>query len=226
MSPLHPIPLEDDGAPGGRSGLDSTSSARFNGAMPTFDRPGMDVPAGVRRKFTRRLTVDGVKVKVQLLPSLWIRAPFYGILVTAPGPETVHVTIRRPYARATRADFDRLVGRIRTEPCRADGCRRRFLVGEGTRQANPCGFCLRHLRLHWESEARREESGSRRREAREDAKARARGMRFKAWIWIHRDGDDVAVSRYFSRRPTPVQLGRIARARRTRLVGDWSVERI
>lgn len=50
--------------------------------MPTVDRPGMDVPAGVRRKFTRRLTVDGMRVRVQLLPSLWIRAPFYGILVS------------------------------------------------------------------------------------------------------------------------------------------------
>lgn len=194
--------------------------------MPTFNRPGMDVPADVRRKFTRRLTVDGLKVTVRLLPSLWIRAPFYGIMVTAPGPETVHFSIDKPYARATKADFDRLVKLIRTEPCRADRCRRRTLVGEGSRETNPPGFCPKHLQLHWKSEAKREQAEFKAREAREDAKARGRGMRFKAWIWIHRDGDDVAVSRYFSRRPTETQLAAIARAKRTKMMGDWSVERL
>lgn len=196
------------------------------GAMPTFDRPGMDVPPDVRRRFTRRLTVDGVKVTVRLLPSLWIKAPFYGIMVTAPGPETVHFTIDKPYARATKADFNRLVKQIRTEPCRADRCRRRALVGEGSKETNPPGFCLKHLHLHWKSEAKREEREFKAREAREDAKARARGMRYKAWVWIHRDGDDVAVSRYSATRPTTAQLAKVARAHRSKLVGDWSVHRL
>jgi len=193
--------------------------------MPTFDRPGMDLPPEVRRKFTRRLSLDGLNLKVQLLPALWIKAPFYGILVTA-GRESASLTIRKGYARATKVDFDRLLRRIRTGPCRAPGCRRRILLGETTAQSNPESLCPRHQEVHWAAESKRERAEFKAREAREDAEARARGMRYKAWIWIHRDGDDVAVSRYFSSRPAPSRLAGIARARRTKLLGDWSVERL
>ena len=62
--------------------------------------------------------------------------------------------------------------------------------------------------------------------ARNDAKAKARGMRYKAWVWIHRDGDDYAVVRYFNARPTKDALRRIARAKRSMILDDHQVERL
>jgi hypothetical protein len=185
----------------------------------------LEVPPDVRRKFKRQLTVDGVRVTVELLPSLWIHAPFYGIMVTGPGRETASFSIDKPYARATKADFDRLVKKIRTHPCRADRCRARTLNGKDA-QVNPPGFCPRHLKKYWASEYEREQEELRAREARADARARARGMRFKTWIWIHRDGNDAVIKRYFAKRPTKSELAKIARANRTKMMGDWSVERI
>jgi hypothetical protein len=194
--------------------------------MPTFSHPGMDVPPEVRRKFLRRITVDGVNLKVELLPSLWRKAPFYGILVTRRRGECVSLTIRRSYARATRSDFDRLVHRIQFEPCSAVGCRIRFLVGDETAAVNPLRRCLRHAHTDLMEQEAKELALHDARAARDDARARSRGMCYKAWVWIHGDGDDYAVVRYFAKRPAKAQLERIARANRSKLLGDWAIERL
>ncbi len=183
----------------------------------------MDVPPGVRRTFVRRLTVGGMKLKVELLPSVWLAAPFTGLLVSAGPGHSVSFTIDRPYARATKADYDRLLRRIRVAPCRRPGCRARYLVGGQTADD---GLCRRHWRAELPAKARQAEAEAAARIARDDAKAKARGMRYRAFVWIHRDGDDYAVVRYFPVRPNPEALRRIARAKRSMIVEDFQVERL
>jgi regulator of protease activity HflC (stomatin/prohibitin superfamily) len=186
----------------------------------------MDVPPEIRRKFVRRMTVGGLKLKVELLPGLWLKAPFYGIIVSSTTERTVSFKIDRPYARATKADFDRLLRRIRVEPCTASGCRKRFLEGEDWKTVNPRRLCKRHWVADLEEQGKKEQAEAAARAARDDARAQAKGMRYKAWVWIHGDGDDYAVVRYFAARPTKAQLQKIARGKKSKILDDHGVERL
>ena len=186
----------------------------------------MDVPPEVRRKFVRRITLGGLKLRVELLPALWLKAPFTGIMVSHPTEGTVSFKIDRPYARATKADFDRLVRRIRVEPCSAGGCRRRFLEGEDWKTENPRRLCKRHWSAGLQEQGKREQAEADARAARDDARALARGLRYKAYVWIHGDGDDYAVVRYFAARPAKAELRKIARGKKSMILDDCSVERL
>lgn len=194
--------------------------------MPTWSRPGTDVPPEIRRKFVRRRTVGGLKLKVELLPSLWLKAPFYGIMVSSTTERSVSFLIDRPYAQATKADFDRLLRRIRVEPCSAAGCRRRFLEGEDWKTDNPLRLCKRHWFADLEEQGKKEQAEDSARSARDDARAPAKGMRYKAYVWIHPDGDDYAVVRYFAARPTKSELRKIARGKKSMVLDDHGVERL
>lgn len=186
----------------------------------------MDVPPEVRRKFVRRITVGGLKLQVELLPALWLKAPFYGIMVTHKTERTVSFKIDRPYARATKADFDRLVRRIRVAPCSAAGCRNRFLVGDEDKAENPLRLCKRHWFADIVEQGKKERAEFEERAARDDAKARSKGLRYKAYVWIHGDGDDFAVIRYFASKPTKAELAKVARSKKSMILDDTSVERL
>jgi len=194
--------------------------------MPSWSRPGTDVPPGIRRTFARRLTVDGLKLKVELLGSVWLGAPHTGLMVSSGRGHTASFILQKPYARATKADYDRLVRKIRVAPCRKPGCRNRYLVGAANDCPDLAGLCLRHWRAEIPLLAAKEQAERKALDARDDAKAKARGMRFKAWVWIHRDGDDYAVVQYFPSRPTKEALRRIARAKRSMIVDDIQVQRL
>jgi hypothetical protein len=191
--------------------------------MPTWSRPGLDVPPELRRKVARRLRIGGLKVKVELLPAVWLQAPFTGILVSAGPGHCVSFKIDRPYARATKADYERLIRRIRVAPCRRPGCRARYLVGGPTADD---GLCRRHWLAELPARAAKEEAEVAARIARDDANAKARGMRYRAFVWIHRDGDDYAVVRYFPARPTKEALRRIARGKRSMITEDFQIEKL
>ena len=186
----------------------------------------MDVPPEVRRKFARRITVGGLKVKVELLPSVWLAAPFTGILVSSGPGHSVSFTIPRPYAKATKADYDRLIRGIRVAPCRKPGCRNRILEGATTGVKELDGLCPRHQASDLPMLAEKERAELEARMARDDAKAKARGMCYKAWVWIHGDGDDYAIVRYFKTRPAKEPLRSIARAKRSMVLDDYQVERL
>jgi len=167
--------------------------------------------------------VGGLKVKVELLPAVWLAAPFTGILVSAGPGHCVSFTIDRPYARATKADYERLIRRIRVAPCRCPGCRGRYLVGGQTADD---GLCRRHWLAELPVQAAKAEAEAAARIARDDAKAKDRGMRYRAFVWIHRDGDDCAVVRYFPARPSKEALRRIARAKRSMIGDDFQIEKL
>jgi len=186
----------------------------------------MDVPPEVRRTFARRITVGGLKLKVELLPAVWLKAPFTGIMISSVSEGTVSLKIDRPYARATKADYARLLRRIRVVACSRPACRRRCLLGDQSAETNPLGLCRRHWLADLEEQGKREAAEQQAQDARDDATAKARGMLYKAWVWIHRDGDDYAVVRYFPARPNKETLRRVARARRSMIVEDFQVERL
>jgi len=188
--------------------------------VPTFNSPGMDVPPDVRRRFTRRIARDGLRLKVELLPSLWIKAPFYGILASTADHQHATYVIRKPYARCGPKDFEALLADVRTAPCSRPRCRRRCLADD---PGNPDALCRPHWTARLKEDAARDQAEAAARLARADAKARARGSRFRAVIWLHRDGDDVYVVRYFRTRPSPEALARIARKMRSKILDDVSV---
>src|SRR5579864_348826 len=152
---------------------------------PTFSRPGMDVPPEIRRAYVRRRTLDGVKLKAELLPSLWRQARFYGIMITSRSAATVTLKIDRSFERATDRDFEKLLSRIRTAPCSRPRCRKRYLVGDETAAQNPNRVCKRHWMADLRAEAAREQAAADARSAREDDRARRKGLRYKATVWIH-----------------------------------------
>ena len=191
--------------------------------MPQFNAPGMDVPPDVRRAFRRRITVDGLRLKVELLGSLWIQAPFYGISATTSDHQHASYMIQRPYARCGATEFQALLARVHTAPCSRPRCGRRCLADD---PSNPDALCRPHWTAQLKKDVARELKESSERLAREDARARKRGARYRAILWLHRNGDDVYIVRYFRAKPTPEALRAIARRRRSKILDDFSVAKL
>lgn len=191
--------------------------------MPVVNRPGMDVPRDVRRRFTRRITRDGLRLKVELLGSLWLKAPFYGIMVSTSDGEHASYLLQRPYARCGPKEYDALAARIRTAPCAREGCRTPVLRDN---PSNPDGLCRRHWKRQLDVDVARDRAAEKTRRAQADARARAKGLRYRAIVWLHRDGDDVYLTRYYKAKPTSEALARLARRRGSTVLDDVHVERI
>jgi hypothetical protein len=78
-----------------------------------------------------------------------------------------------------------------------------------------------------EDRARAAEDAQRRVLEAEEAAKRARGFRYVATIWIHRDDrDDAFVRRYFRTRPKTTELRAIAAAQKSVVLDDHAVHRI
>lgn len=191
--------------------------------VPTVNALGMDLTREVRRRFTRRIRRDGLRLKVELLPSLWLKAPFYGILVSTPDHQHASYMIQRRYARCGPKDFEKLLARVHTAPCSRAGCDRRFLADD---PSNTDALCRPHRTARLKRDAVRERAKADARLAREDDLARARGRRYRAVIWVHRNGDDVYSTRYFRTKPTPEALRRIASRMRSKILDDLSVTKL
>jgi hypothetical protein len=183
----------------------------------------MDVPPDVRRRFTRRFTLDGLRLKAELLGGLWLKAPFYGIMVSTSDHQHASYQIRRPYARCGAKEFRALLARVHTAPCSRLRCGRRCLADD---PGNPDALCRPHWTSRLKKDVAREQREAAVRLARDDARARKRGARWRAVIWLHRNGDDVYIVRYFRAKPTPKALRAIARRRRSKILDDFSVAKL
>jgi hypothetical protein len=191
--------------------------------MPTFNAPGIDVPPDVRRKFRRRMTLDGLRLKVELLGALWIKAPFYGIMVSTSDHQQASYRIQRTYARCGPKEYKALLARVHTAPCSRPRCGRRCLADD---PSNPGALCRTHWTAQLKKDVAREQKESAERLARDDARARARGARYRAVLWLHRNGDDVYIVRYFKTKPAPEALRGIARRKKSKILDDFSVARL
>ena len=181
------------------------------------------MPPDVRRRFRRRITLDGLRLKVELLGALWIKAPFYGIMVSTSDHQHASYQIRRPYARCGRKEYEALLARVHTAPCSRPRCGRRCLADD---PSNPDALCRPHWTAQLKKDVAREQKEADERLARDDARARKRGARYRAVIWLHRDGDDVYIVRYFKKKPEDVDLRRIAARKRSKILDDYSVARL
>lgn len=191
--------------------------------VPTFNAPGMDVPPDVRRRFRRRIVLDGLRLRIELLPSLWKLAPFYGILASTSDHQHASYLIQRPYARCGAKDYEKLLARVHTAPCSRSRCGRRCLADD---PGNPDALCRPHWTAQLKKDVAREQAEASARTAREEARAKARGFRYKAVVWIHRDGDDVYVVRYFKTRPTRRALRDVAARKRSMILDDYSLAKL
>lgn len=180
----------------------------------------MDVPRDIRRRFTRRITIDGLRLKVELLGALWIKAPFYGIMASTSDHQHASYMIQRPYARCGPKDFEKLLTLVHTAPCSRLRCSRRCLADD---PSNPARLCRPHWAAQLKKDVAREQKEAGERLARDDGRARKRGARWRAVIWLHRNGDDVYIVRYFRKKPGDVELRRIAARKRSKILDDFSV---
>jgi len=134
---------------------------------------------------------------------------------------------RRSFERATEADIDAMLRRLRLQRCRHPGCARLNLVGDGKPLGNERGYCERHRLQDIAVSAAREQAKLDAERARSDGLKKARGFRYKATLWIHRDhGDDAGVVLYFVKKPAAAGLRREAARRRSRILDDFHVEKL
>ncbi len=92
-------------------------------------------------------------------------------MITSRSAATVTLKIDRSFERATERDFEKLLSRIRTAPCRRPHCRNRDLVGDETAAQNPNRICRSHWLADLRAEAEQEQAATDARTAREDDNA-------------------------------------------------------
>jgi hypothetical protein len=173
------------------------------------------------------VTMDGVKLHVEMEPGCWIRGNILGIMVGANGIAHAVYRSKRDYYKATDADLKKLLKRIELIRCSVPGCKQRLLVGDETRENNPKLLCQQHRLKVIHEGAAKERAKEDAEKAGDDAKAKANGFRYKSHVWIHRDDrDDFYVRDYHRKKPTRAELDRIAKKRRSRLLGDYEIVKL
>jgi len=177
--------------------------------------------------FVRTVTVGGIQVRVELEPGCWVTGSRLGLMASHRVAGSARLLSRRLFEKATPADIDAMLPRLRVVRCRFKGCKAPNLVGDGRPWGNPKGYCSRHrLKDIVEAAAKMQEKLDAA-NARADEAAVRRGFRYKATVWIHRDdGDDTAAVLWFVEKPTPTLLRKAAKRMRSRLPDDFHVERL
>ena len=173
------------------------------------------------------VTVDGVKLHVEMEPGCWIRGNNLGIMVRGGDIGGGSYFSKKDYYKATEADLKKLLKRITLTRCSVAGCKQRLVLGDDTRKNNPKLLCQQHRLKEIHDEAAKEQAQEDARRAAEDAKAKAKGFRYKSHVWIHRDDrDDFYVRDYHRKKPTRAEVNRIAKRRRSRLLGDYEIKKL
>lgn len=178
--------------------------------------------------FARTVRVKGLQVRVELETGCWVRGSRLALRAGHPVAGGVRLQSRKTFERATEADLDALIRRLRVARCRKPGCAKPVLVGDGhPPRWNRKGLCERHRLKDITDAAAVHETKVNAEIARRDAAKKAKGFRYKATIWIHRDeGDDVCCIEYFVRKPSAAEVRAIARRRRSRILDDFLVEKL
>jgi len=177
--------------------------------------------------FHRTVVVGGLKVRVELEPGCWVRGARLGLMANHPVAGSARLTTRRTFEKATPADLDAMIRRLRAAKCRYAGCKNPNLVGDGREPGNPKAYCERHRLKDIVTAAAKVQAEIDVKQAIVDAAWRGKGYRYKATVWIHRDDrDDEAVVLYLKDKPTPARLRQEARRRKSRILDDVHVERL
>jgi hypothetical protein len=190
---------------------------------PTFSGKRSNISVN----FRRIVKIAGLKVVVVLEPGCWVTGSRLGLLAAHRIAGSARVLSRRLFERATLADIDAMLPRLRVVKCRVPGCRNPKLVGDGKQRGDEKGTCERHRLQAVVAAAAKVQERIDRERARADAAKLRQGFRYKATVWIHRDaGDDSAAVLYFVERPTISRVRREAVRRRSRLPDDFKIEKM
>lgn len=179
--------------------------------------------------FTRKVTVDGVRITIGLEEGCWVGSSRLGILAGGAGVGSGIYRSPRSFKRATMADLERLIKRIKFSPCKKPSCKGRYLVDDRgpMRSGNPNGFCERHRLSDINTRYKKGAAAHDADLARRDAQKKAQGFRYKATVWLHHnDRSDTYVELYFTRRPTKAALIKAASRRHSKLLGDHTITRL
>ena len=177
--------------------------------------------------FRRTVRIGGLQVRIELEPGCWVTGSRLGLMASHRIAGSARLISRRLFEKATPADIDAMLPRLRAVRCRFKGCKAPNLVGDGRPWGNPKGYCARHRLKDIVEAAAKVQEKLDEANARADGAAYRRGFRYKATVWIHRDdGDDTYTVLWFAEKPTPALLRKAAKKRRSRLPDDFHVERL
>ena len=177
--------------------------------------------------FKRLVTVGGLKVRVELEPGCWVTGSRLGLMASHRVAGSARLISRRMFEKATEADIDAMIRRLRVVRCRFPGCKSPNLVGDGRPWGNLKGYCSRHRLQDVVAAAAKVQEKLDAAQARADEAAYRKGMRFKSTVWIHRDdGNDTYTVLWFSEKPTAAMLRNVAVKMGSRLPDDFRIERL
>src|SRR5512144_1316428 len=94
--------------------------------------------------FRRSVVVRGLKIRIELEPGCWVRGARLGLMARHPVAGSARLTSRRTFEKATPADLDRMIRRLRVVKCRYPGCKDPHLGGDGKEPETPNAACERH----------------------------------------------------------------------------------
>jgi hypothetical protein len=175
--------------------------------------------------FSRIVTVGGLKVRVELEPGCWVTGSRLGLLASHRVAGSARLTSRRTFEKATEADLEAMIRRLRVVRCRFPGCKSPNLVGDGREPGNPKAYCERHRLQDIVAAAAKVQAKLDAKKAQADDAAYRRGFRYMATIWIHQDGgDDTYAVLYFAEKPTAALIRKLALRRGSRLPDDFRIE--
>ena len=177
--------------------------------------------------FRRIVTVGGLRVRVELEPGCWVTGSRLGLMARHAIAGSARLVSRRAFEKATPADLDAMIRRLRVVRCRFPGCKSPNLVGDGREPGNPKAYCERHRLRDIVASAAKLQAKLDAAKARADDAAYRRGFRYRATVWVHADGgDDTYAVLYFQEKPTPPQIRKLARRKGSRLPDDFRIERL
>lgn len=177
--------------------------------------------------FRRTVTVGGLRVRVELEPGCWVSGSRLGLMASHRIAGSARLVSRRLFERATPADIDAMLPRLRVVNCRFPSCKAPNLVGDGRPRGNEKGYCERHRLKDIVEAAAKVQAKLDAAKARADDAAYRRGFRYRATVWVHRDdGDDRYSVLWFVEKPTAKLLRKVAKRSGSRLPNDFQIERL
>lgn len=177
--------------------------------------------------FKRVITLRGVKMRIELEPSCWVGKSPLGILVRGNTAGAATFNSPRLFDDASEADLEKLIKTIKLVGCTHPKCKRLVLVGVYSNLYNETVLCEPHRMAEIRKRGAIEKAKEDAKKAARDAKAKAKGFRYKTRVWIHRDDrDDFYMLDYHRKRPTKAALDKIAKKCKSRLLGDYSIDKL
>lgn len=177
------------------------------------------------RTFTHTFDVDGHPATAQVSPCSWMYKG-YGLQVEVNilGSRRYFNEKATSFETATEADVARLASQVKV--CSCVRCNGPAVMDDPSvhPKYSSKGLCPKCLTADFEAEFAKEQAKEAKREEAEDKKMVSKGYNFKTVAWIHPagGGDDYQIVLYSVKAPTPAEMTKTLRARRSRVTDDYT----